>query len=149
MKATDWSRDLGVDRDRLYLELLNAPFDQKVAAYESLKRRYLGQVKSKRDRLEIRRRTAESLLLAAAGQPWHVFARYLRRLQRLGFSTPDRLVLTCHETAMAARGNATAKAIAQRLIARTRRTLRTATLPKRYRMQEQELLLKAEQLLKR
>ena len=112
MKATGWSRELGRDRSNLDLELLNAPFDRKVAAYENLKIKHLGKIESKTDRLEVRRRIAESLLAAAVGQPWHVFARYLRRLQRLGFSTPDRLVLTCHDAARAARGDPNAKVIA-------------------------------------
>jgi len=148
MKGAVWSRDLGQERSILYRELLNAPFDEKVTAYESLKRKYLGRVRSPSPRLEIRRRIAESLVASAVDQPWYVFARYLRRLQRLGFSTPDRLVLTCYDAARAVKGDTRAKDVAQRLITRAWRSLNASSLPKGYRLQEEKVLLKAQELLK-
>lgn len=148
MKAKTWSRDLGQERSILYRELLSAPFNEKVSAYESLKRKYLRRVRSPSHRLEIRRRIAESLVTSAVDQPWNVFARYLRRLQRLGFTTPDRLVLTCYNAAQAVKGDARAKDMAQRLITRAWRSLNALRLPKGYRLQEEKVLLKAQELLR-
>ena len=148
-KRESWSLVLGEERSVVYRNLLEGTFEEKIAAYEKLRRKHLGQVTAKAGRLEIRRRIAESLVEAAAGQPWHVFERYLKRLQRLGFTTPDRLVLACFYAAKAAKGDAKAKARVQRLIIRARRALRAPTLPKRYRLQEEAAVLRAEEVLNR
>lgn len=147
MGSKAWSRGMGQERTVLYRRLLDATFEEKVAAYEDLKRKYLKQVRIEADRLEIRRRIAESLVTAAVGQPWIVFVRYLNRLGRLGFATPDILISTCYDVARAAQGDKKAKKTARRLMARAERALNDPKLSTEYRIQEERLLLRAKEEL--
>jgi hypothetical protein len=95
----------GQERDRLYLALKGAGLEDKLRAYEALGRRLVKEAHGSRERQEIQRRIAEDLLRASRDGPWRVFARYLGRMERLGFTAMDRRLLVCVLAAEAARGS--------------------------------------------
>ncbi|HEY2029805.1 MAG TPA: hypothetical protein VGH20_11415 [Myxococcales bacterium] len=134
MKHESIGTSFARESDHLIRALVGVPFVEKVAAYESLKRKYLQRVSDKETRLEVRRRIAESLLMASISEPWPIRERYLRRLKRLGFTEPSQAVLACGWASRnaAAKNDARAVRIIRRLIARTRPMLAQKHLHRRY-----------------
>ena len=70
----------------------DAPFEEVEASMRSFERRMLEAAGGAWERRELRRRIAEDLLTEAFGrnEPWPVFGRMLRRIQRLGYSHVER-----------------------------------------------------------
>ncbi|AKJ01076.1 hypothetical protein ATI61_114215 [Archangium gephyra] len=79
---------------RLYVTLLDAPFEQYEREFLALQRKLLATVKTPWEHLETRRRIAEEILLGAFGcnAPWPDFGRALRRIRRLGYTDVERQV---------------------------------------------------------
>ncbi|MEW5738695.1 MAG: hypothetical protein AB1938_07190 [Myxococcota bacterium] len=97
----------GQGRDRLFLALRGKPVDEKLRAYRALERQYVKEARSQFERVEIQRRFTEDYLylMVTSKAPWPTFARYLRRMKKLGFTTMDRRLLVCVLSAEAARGS--------------------------------------------
>jgi hypothetical protein len=80
---------------RLYVSLINAPFERYEREFLELQRTMLvTSAKTDWERQETRRRIAEEILLGAWGtdSPWEDFGRALRRIRRLGYSSVERRV---------------------------------------------------------
>lgn len=96
---------LAQERDRLFRSLQNASIPEKIQAYNQLERRLLREMCTAFEKRELRRRIAEDLLMATHTGPWRRFSPYLRRLEKLGYSTMDRRLLACVLAAKAAKGS--------------------------------------------
>ena len=130
-------------RDEFFLQLQDAPFSEKLQAYEQLKGLYLKNMRNASDRLEVRRRIAEDLLEAATTEPWRVFLAYLRRLRRLGFSAPHVAAWTCSLASSAAKGNARSARMVSHMIGRTRQQVRSKKMHSGYKAQVEAVLDRA------
>lgn len=82
------SQEGGLAIDRLYLSLTNAPFAKFERTFLDYERKELKNAISESERLEFRRRIAESILLGAVGRrcSWKEFNRALQRINRLGYT---------------------------------------------------------------
>jgi hypothetical protein len=78
----------GLKIDKLFLTLADAPFSEFERAFLGYERKELQSIKSESERLELKRRIAESILLGTAGRrcSWGEFSRSLQRIQRLGYT---------------------------------------------------------------
>ncbi len=123
-QANERSLRIGQERDRLFLSLRNASVAEKIQAYEQLEKRLLKEVRTAAEERELRRRIAEDLIMATREGPWRLFSPYLRRLERLGYSTMDRRLLACVMSAMASSGSPTGKRKTAELIADIERRTR-------------------------
>lgn len=93
------------ERDQLALSLRHAGVREKVEAYKRLEKALLKEASEGTETREIQRRITEDLLVATSSAPWALFAPYLRRIERLGYSSFDRRILVCAMAAQAARGS--------------------------------------------
>jgi hypothetical protein len=118
------SLHIGQQRDRLFLSLRNASISEKIQAYKQFEKRLLKEERTASGRRELRRRIAEDLLVAASDGPWRGFSPYLRRLERLGYSTMDRRLLACVMSAMASKGSLRGRRKTAELIADVERRTR-------------------------
>jgi hypothetical protein len=112
------------ERDHLVLSLRNASVSEKIQAYKRLEKRLLQEERTAVEKRELQRRIAEDLLMATRNGPWRLFSPYLRRLERLGYSTMDRRLLACVMSAMASKGSPTGKRKTAELIADIERRTR-------------------------
>jgi hypothetical protein len=86
----------------------------------------LKEVESPLERREIRRRVAEHLLVAARREGWATFIPYLRRMERLGYTTLFKRLWVCVMAAEATRGTPDASRKVMTLIANAERHVNTA-----------------------
>ncbi len=93
------------ERDQLTLSLLEASIPQKVQAYKRLEKRILKEARTAFEKLEMRRRITEDLLMATMAGPWRGFSPYLRRMERLGYSSMDCRLLVCAWSAQASKSS--------------------------------------------
>lgn len=114
----------GQERDRLFLSLRNASIAEKIQAYKRFEKRRLEEAFTAFEEREARRRIAEDLVVATSEGPWRVFSPYLRRLERLGYSTIDRRLLACVMSAKASKGSPTGRRKTAELIADIERRTR-------------------------
>ncbi len=115
---------IGQERDRLFLSLRNASISEKIQAYKQFEKRLLKEEGTTSGKRELRRRIAEDLLVATSDGPWRGFSPYLRRLERLGYSTMDRRLLACVMSAMASKGSPMGRRKTAELIADVERRTR-------------------------
>ncbi len=135
------------DFDATRLQHLRERFAAQESALEDLKRRYLRMRLAPAERLEVRRRVAEGILFAATEEPWLVFRRYLRRLDRLGYSKPHILVMTAMLTSRRVPGSLGARKEANRLFRKARMALGDPSLPPEYKRAWMDDLEKASRLM--
>jgi hypothetical protein len=114
----------GRERARLFLALRDASVAEKIQAYKQFERRRLEEARTAWEQREVRRRVAEELILATSEGPWRQFSPYLRRLERLGYSTMDRRLLACVLSAKASKGSRAGKRKTADLIADIERRTR-------------------------
>jgi hypothetical protein len=112
------------ERGRMFLSLRNASVPEKIQAYKQLEKRLLKEERTAAGRLELRRRIAEDLIMATRDGPWRLFSPFLRRLERLGYSTMDRRLLACVMSAMASKGSPAGKRKTAELIVDVERRTR-------------------------
>ncbi len=92
MRRTVEERGLahGQEKDRIMLSLMEAgaPYEERRQALLELEKRWLREARSEAERQQTRRGIAEDLVTLAYSfnRPWAEFGRWLRRVQRLGFS---------------------------------------------------------------
>jgi hypothetical protein len=83
------------------LSLRNASIPEQVQAYKQLEKRILKETRTAFEKQEMRRRITEDLLRATSAGPWRGFSPYLRRMERLGYSSMDCRLLVCAWSAQA------------------------------------------------
>jgi hypothetical protein len=114
----------GRERDHLKLSLRDASVAEQIQAYKQFEKRRLKETCTAFERQEIRRRTAEDLVMATCEGPWRLFSPYLRRLEKLGYSTMDRRLFACVMAAMASKGSPAGRRKTVELIADIERRTR-------------------------
>jgi hypothetical protein len=119
-RSLRWARE----RERLFIALRNASVAEKLQAYKQFEKRRLKEVRTAFEKREARRRIAEDLIVATSDGPWRLFSPYLRRLERLGYSTMDRRLLACVMSAKASKGSPTGVRKTAELIAGIERRTR-------------------------
>jgi hypothetical protein len=134
-----WARE----RDRLILALQNASIAEKVQAYKNLEKRILKETRTAFEKLEMRRRITEDLLMATMTGPWKGFSPYLRRMERLGYSSMDCRLLVCSWAAQAAKGSPAGARKTAALIADFERRTRGQRLRPELREQIDVILTRA------
>ncbi len=112
------------ERGQLFLALRNAPIPEKLRAYKQLEKRILKEARSETEKREMQRRISMDLLMAASDGPWRGFSPYLRRLERLGYTSMFDRLSACVLAAEAARGSPAGMRKAVSLIAEIERRLR-------------------------
>jgi hypothetical protein len=93
------------ERDSLFLSLRNASISEKVHAYKRLEKQILREARTSFEKQELQRRIAEDLLKATSAGPWRGFSPYLRRMERLGYSSIFSRLLVCVLAAQATKGS--------------------------------------------
>jgi hypothetical protein len=96
---------LAQEWDRLYLSLRNASIAEKLQAFKQLEKRFLKEMRTALGKREVQRRITQTFLMETRAGPWKRFSPYLRRMERLGYSTMDCRLLVCGWAAQAARGS--------------------------------------------
>ncbi|OJT22386.1 hypothetical protein BO221_21595 [Archangium sp. Cb G35] len=91
--------------DRFYLSLLRAPIAEKIPAIKRFEKRSLKEMRTATGKRQVQRRITKTLLMETRSGPWRRFSPYLRRMERLGFSSMDDRLLVCGWAAQAARGS--------------------------------------------
>jgi hypothetical protein len=134
-----WAREL----ERLFLPLLNAPIPEQVQAYKQLEKRILRETRTAFERQEMRRRIAETLLMVTSAGPWRGFSPYLRRMERLGYSSMDCRLLVCSWAAQATKGSPAGRRKTAELIAEFERRTRGRKLIPELRAQVDHILTRA------
>jgi hypothetical protein len=134
-----WARE----RDRLILALQNASIPEKVRAYKQLEKRILKETRTAYENQEMRRRISEDLLMATMAGPWRGFSPYLRRMERLGYSSMDCRLLVCSWAAQASKGSLAGKLKTAALIADFERRARGRKLQPELRKQIDVILTRA------
>jgi hypothetical protein len=126
-KSEERSLHVGQERGRLFRSLRNASVAEQIRAYNQLERRLLKEEPTASEKRELRRRIAEDLVMATSDGPWRLFSPYLRRLERLGYSTLDRHLFACVMAAMASKGSRAGRRKTAELIADIERRTRGRT----------------------
>jgi hypothetical protein len=116
----NWARE----RESLILPLMRAPIPEKVRAYKQLEKRILKEARTAYEQQVIRRRISMDLLVATSDGPWRVFSPYLRRVERLGYTSMFDRLLACVLAAQASKGSPTGVRKAVALIADVERRIR-------------------------
>jgi hypothetical protein len=111
------------ERSQLLLTLRNATIPEKLRAYKQLEKRILKEARSDGEKREMQRRISMDLLMAASDGSWRGFSPYLRRLERLGYTSMFDRLLACVLAAEAARGSPAGVRKAVSLIAEIERRL--------------------------
>ncbi|WP_052420029.1 hypothetical protein [Hyalangium minutum] len=134
-----WARE----RDRLILVLQKASIPEKVQAYKRLERQILKEARTPYEKREMKRRITEDLLMATMAGPWRGFSPYLRRMERLGYSSMDCRLLVCSWAAQASKGSSAGLRKAAALIADFERRARGQKLRPELREQSNVILERA------
>jgi hypothetical protein len=135
---------LAADRDAAIVRSKEMPFPERLRLFEDIKAHHLREASVRSSRLEIRRRIAEDLVREAAlDQEWSVFLRYVRRLQRLGYSAPHVRVWLAAMVARVAVQQRMGIPMAKRMVAQTRAVIAHSRLPRTYRREQEETLQRA------
>jgi hypothetical protein len=102
MRRTQRERGLehGQEKDRILVKLLKdkAPYEEVERALLELEKQWLREATTEAERQQTRRGMAEDLVTLAYSfnKPWAEFGKWLRRVQRLGFSNLAlRVHITC------------------------------------------------------
>jgi hypothetical protein len=98
------------------------------------------------EKQEMRRRVAETLLMVTSAGPWRGFSPYLRRMERLGYSSMDCRLLVCSWAAQATKGSPAGRRKTTELIAEFERRARGRKLRPEQREQIDHVLTRARRL---
>ena len=96
-----WAQELG----RVFRAVMNAPIAEQVRAYKRAEKRILKETRTAFERQEMQMRIAEGRLRATSSVPWRGFSPYLRRLERLGYSSMDSRLMVIAWAAQATKGS--------------------------------------------
>lgn len=126
-KASDerfmrWARELDYLTVSLYKS--KASISEQVQAYKQAEKRILRETRTAFERQEMRRRIVEWILMATSEGPWSGFSPYLRKLERLGYSSMFKRLSACCLAARAAKGSQAGVRKTAALIADVERRIR-------------------------
>jgi hypothetical protein len=81
-----------LESGRLHLSLSEAPFAEFERTFLTHQEEWLREARTSKERLAIKQRTAEDILLGAYGRQctWEEFSRALRRTEKLGYANAGR-----------------------------------------------------------
>ena len=130
-------------RGQLLRSLWNASIPEQVQAYKQLEKRILKETRTAFEKQEMRRRITEDLLRATSAGPWRGFSPYLRRMERLGYSSMDCRLLVCSWAAQATKGSPAGMRKTAALIAAFERRTRGQKLYPELREQIDQVLTRA------
>jgi hypothetical protein len=136
------------ERDRHLLALRHASIPEKILAYKKLEKQILKEAQTAFEQKEMQRRSTEDLLMATMAGPWRGFSPYLRRMERLGYSSMDCRLLVCSWAAQAAKGSPVGVRKASVLIADFERRARSKPLHPGLQQQIDTVLARARSLLR-
>lgn len=134
-----WAQELG----ELFLSIHRAPIAEQVRAYKQAEKRILKETRTAFEKQEMRRRIAESLLRVTSSGPWRGFSPYLRRMERLGYSSMDCRLLVCAWSAQATKGSPVGRRKTAELIADFERRVRRGNPRPAWRKQMESILTRA------
>jgi hypothetical protein len=134
-----WAQQL----DRVTLSVLRASIPEQIQAYKQLEKRILQETRTAFERREMQRRITETLLMVTSAGPWRGFSPYLRRMERLGYSSMDCRLLVCCWAAQAAKGSPVGVRKATTLITDFERRIRGQPLYPELREQVDLMLTRA------
>ncbi len=137
-----WAQELG----HLFREVMNAPIAEQVRAYKQAEKRILKETRTAFERQEMRRRIAESLLRSTSKGPWRGFSPYLRRMERLGYSSMDCRLLVLAWAAQATKGSPAGRRKTAALIADFERRVRRGKPHEKWLEQMESILKRARHL---
>ncbi|WNG16707.1 hypothetical protein [Cystobacter fuscus] len=136
----------GQERGNLFRALGDAPIAEKVRAYKQLEKRIVAEARTASEKLELRRRITEDLLMITCTGPWRGFSPYLRRMEKLGYSSIDCRLLVCGWSARASKDSLVGKRKTAELLASFERRTRSQKIPPALREQHEGVLARARQL---
>jgi hypothetical protein len=131
------------ERGRLLRSLWDASIPEQVHAYKQLEKRILKETRTAFEKQEMRRRITEDLLSATSAGPWRGFSPYLRRMERLGYSSMDCRLLVCCWAAQATKGSHAGRRKTAELIAEFERRARSRKVYPELRQQIDHMLTRA------
>jgi hypothetical protein len=134
------------ERDRLTLSLRKASIPEQVQAYKHFEKQVLKETRTAFEQQEMQRRVTEALLMVTSTGDWRGFSPYLRRMERLGYSSMDCRLLVCVWAAQATKGSSTGRRKTAALIADFERRARRQKLPPPVREQVDSMLARARSL---
>jgi hypothetical protein len=134
------------ERDQLTLSILESSIPEKVQAYKQFEKRVLKEARTALEKQEMRRRITEDLLMATMAGPWRGFSPYLRRMERLGYSSMDCRLLVCAWSAQASKGSPAGVRKTAALIADFERKMRGKKLHPGLQQQIDTVLARARSL---
>jgi hypothetical protein len=124
----------------------DAPISEKVQAYKQLEKRIVAEARTASEKLEMRRRITEDLLMVTCAGPWRGFSPYLRRMEKLGYSSMDCRLLVCGWSARASKDSLAGKRKTAELLASFEQRTRSRKLLPAQREQIEGVLARARQL---
>jgi hypothetical protein len=136
----------GQERGNLFRALRDAPIAEKVRAYKQLEKRIVAEAHTASEKLEMRRRITEDLLMLTSTGPWRGFSPYLRRMEKLGYSSMDCRLLVCGWSARASKGSPAGKRKTTELLASFEQRTRSRKIPPALREQMDGALARARRL---
>jgi hypothetical protein len=122
---------------------MNAPIAEQVQAYKQAEKRILRETRTAFEEKEMRRRIAESLLRVTSSGPWKGFSPYLRRMERLGYSSMDCRLVVVAWAAQATKGSLAGRRKTAALIVDFERRVRLGHPHPNWRMQTELALARA------
>jgi hypothetical protein len=134
------------ERGRVFRAVHGAPIPEQVHAFKQLEKRILEETRTEFERQEMRRRLTEDMLRATSAGPWRGFSPYLRRMERLGYSSMDCRLLVCSWSAQACKGSPAGRRKTAELIADFERRARGRKLHPGLREQIDLALTRARRL---
>ncbi len=138
-----WAQEL----DGLVIALGRASLPEKLQAYRRFEKRILKETRTAFERQEMRRRITQTLLREVSDGPWRRFSPYLRRMERLGYSSMDCRLLVCTWSARAAKDSPAGVRTTAALIADFERRARGQKLHPAVREQTNRMLARARGLV--
>ena len=136
----------GQARGHLFRALGGADIPQKLLSYKQLEKRLLKEARTPAEQRELRRRITEDLLTVTSEGPWRGFSPYLRRMEKLGYSSMDCRLLVCGLAARASKGSRAGRTQTARLIEDIERRLRARSVPPELSAQIDTILSRARRL---
>ncbi|OJH38787.1 hypothetical protein [Cystobacter ferrugineus] len=136
----------GQERGNLFRALGDAPIAEKVRTYKLFEKRSVAEARTTFEKLELRRRITEDILMITCTGPWRGFSPYLRRMEKLGYSSMDCRLLVCGWSARASKDSSAGKRKTAELLASFEQRTRSRKMPPALRKQTKGVLARARQL---
>jgi hypothetical protein len=136
-----WAQELDYLTVSLFKSKASIP--EQVQAYKQAEKRILRETRTAFEKREIQRRIASSLLRVTSSGPWKGFSPYLRRMERLGYSSMDCRLFVVAWAAQATKGSPAGRRKTAALIADFERRVRLGHPHPNWRKQMEPILARA------